>query len=408
MKVKQVYEILNSIAKETLGETAVVNEDLTNVVDIGTAILSTGDNCVDNYVKKLVNHIGKVIFVDRSYRGKAPNVLMDGWEYGSILEKIDCDMPSSVENKSWELTDGTTYNQDTFNSPTNVRAKFFNSRTTFEVDMSYTEMQVRESFTNASQLNAFFSMIETKIRNRFTMDYTNLIMRTINNFSMATVYSEFSDKYQSATKDFNFGNNSGVRAINLLGLYKEKVDSTSNLTAETCLTDLEFLKFAAKQIALTSERMECMSTLFNIGGKQRFTPKEKQHLVLLSEFSKSVDVYLQSTVFHNEYVKLPNSETVVFWQGSGTDFNYDSTSALHITTKNLVDKEGAAVSNAVEMKMSGVLGCIFDYEALGVCNKDNRVPSHFNAKGEFTNFFYKSDAQYFNDYDENFVLFFVA
>lgn len=406
MKVNQIYEILNSINTESMGGSAVINEDLSNVVEVGTTILLAMGT--DNYVRSLVNHIGRVIFVDRKYRGKAPNVLMDGWEFGSILEKIDCDMPEVQENESWNLQNGTTYNQDTFNAPTNVRAKFFNGKTTFEVDLSYTEMQIKESFSNVVQLNAFFSMIEAKITNTLTMSYSNLIMRTINNFAAATVYSEFSDVLSSDTHLFNFGNNSGVRAVNLLGLYKEKVDSESTLTPETCLTDLDFLKFASRMIMLYSERLEVMSTLFNIGGKQRFTPKEKQHLVLLSEFVKSADVYLQSVTFHEEFTKLPNAETVVFWQGSGSDFAFSSTSQLNITTTKLINKAGSDPKKSEQMIINGVIGCLFDRDALGVCNKDNRVPSHYNAKGEFVNFFYKSDAQYFNDYDENFVLFFVA
>ena len=406
MKVAQIYEILNSIKKESLGEEVVLNEDLSNVVEIGTTILNALGT--DNYVRTLVNHIGKVIFVNRTYRGKAPNVLMDGWEYGSILEKIDCDMPDSVANDSWNLQDGTSYDQDTFHAPKNVRAKFFNGKVTFEVEMSYTEMQVKESFSNVTQLNAFMSMIDTKIRNRFTLDYRNLIMRTINNFTAATIYNEFSDKLSDTTHQYNFGNNSGVRAINLLGLYKEEVAPDSILTAATCMFDTEFLKFASRQIMLTSDRMEEFSTLFNIGGKERFTPKDRQHLVLLSEFVKSADSYLQSVTFHEEFTKLPESETVIYWQGTGKDYKFSSTSLLHITTSKLINKSGEVPAAAVEMQVPGVIGCIFDRDALGVNNKDNRSPSHYNAKGEFVNFFYKSDAQYFNDYDENFVVFFVA
>lgn len=406
MEVKQIYEILNSIKKESLGETTVINEDLSNVVEVGTTILSTMG--VDNYVRSLVNHIGRVIFVNRTYKGKAPNVLMDGWEYGSILEKIDCDMPESVANDSWNLHDGTSYDQDTFHAPKNVRAKFFNGKVTFEVEMSYTELQVKESFSNATQLNAFFSMIDTKIRNRFTLDYRNLIMRTINNFSAATIYNEFSDVLNSETHKYNFGTSSGVRAINLLGKYKEKIAPTSELTAETCLSDLNFLKFAAREMMLISDRLADMSTLFNIGKRERFTPKEKQHFVLLSEFAKSADVYLQSVTFHEQFTELPDAETVVYWQGTGTDYNFSSTSLIHITTNKLFNKSGAAAEQSVEMIIPGIIGCIFDHDALGVNNKDNRSPSHYNAKGEFVNFFYKSDAQYFNDYDENFVVFFVA
>ena len=112
MKITQLHTLINAVTQEVLGETAVVQEDLSNVVDIGKTIVDS-DN-VDNYVKKLVNHIGKVIFDNRVYTGSIPSVLMDGWEFGSILEKITSDLPVAGENGSWELEDGKFYNQDIF------------------------------------------------------------------------------------------------------------------------------------------------------------------------------------------------------------------------------------------------------------------------------------------------------
>ena len=102
MKIEQVYSLVNASTKEILGETDIVAQDLSNIVDIGTSIINS--NNVDNYVKSLVDHIGKVIFVNRPYSGSVPGVLMDKWEFGSVLEKISADLPEAVENKSWELT----------------------------------------------------------------------------------------------------------------------------------------------------------------------------------------------------------------------------------------------------------------------------------------------------------------
>ena len=155
MTINQIYELVNAATSEILGESAVVAEDLSNVVDIGTEIFNA--NAVDNYVRSLVNHIGRVIFVNRPYAGNVPSVLMDGWEYGSVLEKITADLPEATENESWELTNGESYDPNIFYKPT-VSAKFFNKRVTFEIPMSFTERQVKESFSNATQLNGFLSM----------------------------------------------------------------------------------------------------------------------------------------------------------------------------------------------------------------------------------------------------------
>ena len=152
MKVIQLHTLVNAVTQEILGETGVVAEDLSNVVDIGKTIIDS-DN-VDNYVKKLVNHIGKVVFVNRLYTGGVPSVLMDSWEYGSILEKISADLPEATINETWALEDKKDYSPDVFYKPS-VSAKFFNSKVTFEIPMSFTEIQVKESFSSKEQLNGF-------------------------------------------------------------------------------------------------------------------------------------------------------------------------------------------------------------------------------------------------------------
>lgn len=405
MKVTQVYALVNEMHKEFVGSETIVKEDLSNVVDIGKEILGATD--VDNYVKRLIDKVGKVIFVNRQYAPILPSVLMDGWEYGSILQKIDADSPEAIENPKWKLENGQRYEQDTFTAPSGVRSKFFNDRTTFQVPISYTEDQVKESFNSPSQLNAFFSMIETKIENSMAIKYSGLIRATINNFTAATIYNEFSDVYSAETFNYNFGERSGIRAVNLLGMYHgEGYDKEKVLTPQTCLKNLDFLKYASYKIMLWSDRMKDMSTLFNIGKKERFTPKDKQHIVLLSEFSRAADVYLQSDTFHNELTRLPAHETINFWQGTGTDYAFASTSDIHTASK-CIAKSGDTAS-VIESNVSGILGVIFDRDALGVTNIKRKTTNHYNANGDFMNFWHKSDAGYFNDYDENFVVFFVA
>lgn len=391
MTVTQIYSILNTVIGETTGKTDLVKEDLSNIVEVGTELFNNADK--DKYVKSLLNHIGRVIFVNREYKGSAPSVLMDGWEYGSVAQKIQAELPDSVENESWELTDGETYNQDIFNAPT-VSEKFFNSKVTYEIDMSFAERQVKQSFDNAGQMNSFFSMIENRIRMRRTIDFENLIRRTINNFIGATALNGITD----VTKP---GNSTSVKAINLLKEYNDKF--TKTIKANVALFDLDFVKYAAYRLMLVSDRMVSASSLFNIGGKVRFTPKDLQHIVLLSEFRNAANVYLQSDTFHNELTKLPDSEPMNYWQGTGTTYEFDKTSTINVTVK-----DPASPSTTKDVSISGILGVIFDRDALGVCNVDNRITTHYNAKAEFYNNFYKNDAQYFNDWNENFVMFYIA
>lgn len=387
MNVKQVKNLVNTATNEALGREVVVAEDLSNVVDLGDELFNA--NAVDNYVRSLVNHIGRMIFVDRAYRGSAPSVLMDGWEFGSVLEKVQADLPLATENESRELENGTSYDPNIFYAP-KVSAKFFNKRVTFEVPMSFTEKQVKESFSNAQQMNGFMSMLYNAIEKAMTVKIDALTMRTINNMTGETLYSEYNAG--------NYGESSGVRAVNLLYLYNQR-HPEANLTAEQALTTPEFIRFASLTMKNYIKRLSKMSTLFNVGGKERFTPADLLHVVLLSDFESSAEIYLYDGQgqFNVDNVRLPRAETVPYWQGSGTSYAFGDTSKINITTSD------AHVINA-----SGILGVMFDRDALGVTNLDRRVTSNYNPKAEFFTNWYKFDAGYFNDLNENFVVFFVA
>lgn len=394
MEMKQIAEFTNTVIQETLGETAVIQENLSNVVDIGTEIFN--NNAFDAYVKTLINHIGKVVFVDRPYAGSAPSVLMDGWEYGSVLEKISSEMPTAVENPSWNLVDGQSYDPHVFNQP-KASAKFFNKRTTFEIDRSITELQVKQSFSNAQQLNAFISMLLNETEKALTVRMDSLIMRTINNMILETVLDSFPATTAGTSPDLTGGTT--VKAVNLLYMYNQRFGKT--LTADEAMTEPAFIRFAAFQIGLYSDRMTRISTLFNAGGMQRFTPRDLQHIVYLSEFVRAADVYLQSDTFHDNFTRITEGESIPYWQGSGTDYALASTGQISGIP---VSEAGKETPTPVVVK--NVLAVIFDRDALGVANFDRRVTTQYNAKAEFTNYFYKQDAGYFNDLNENFVVFF--
>lgn len=385
MDVKQIYTLANTATGEALGQSNVLKEDLSNLVDVGTSVINA--NAVDNYVRSLVNLVGRMIFVDRVYRGNVPSVLMDGWEFGSVLEKIAADLPAATENESWLLNDQQSYDPNVFYSPT-VTAKFFNKRVTFEIPRSFTERQAKESFNNATQLNGFISMLYTAVENSMTVKIDELIMRTINNMIGETVHDDFGSNSISST--------SHVKAVNLLYLYNQRY-SGATITAAQALTTPEFIRFAAYHMGLYKSRLSKMSTLFNAGGKERFTPADRLHFVTLADFQQAADVYLQSDTYHDEFTRLPAAETVPYWQGSGTGYAFTDTGKVYITT-----------ASGDDVTVTGVLGVMFDRDALGVSNLDRRVTTNYNPKAEFYTNWYKFDAGFFNDLNENFVVFFVA
>ena len=387
MEVKQIHALMNTVTGEVLGKSDLVAEDLSNVVDVGTEIFAA--DAVDNYVKSLVNHIGKVIFVNRPYSGIAPSVMRDGWEYGSVLEKLTVSkLPEAEENESWELTNGKSYDPNIFYKP-EVSTKFFNKRVTFDIPMSFTKDQVKESFSNAEQLNSFISMIYTAIDKSMTVKTDSLILRTIDSLIGDTLHSEFPDATYSAS--------SGVRAVNLLKLYNDKFSAT--LTPAQAITNPEFIRFSAYIMGLYQRRMTGISTLYNVGGTDKFTPTDRLHTVLLADFAAAAGVYLYdgNGQFKTENIQLPKAEIVPYWQGSGKKFDFADTSKIDTTT-----------GSGNKVTASGILGVMFDHEALGVANLAKDVDAYYNGKARFWNNFYHYTAGYWVDLNENGVVFFVA
>ena len=378
MTVQQIYELMNKVTGEALGEGNVLAEDLTNIVQIGDAIQNVMG--LDNYVRSLVDHIGRTIFVDRVYSGRTPSILRDGWEYGSILEKVAYQgLPEAQENEAWNLQDGAVYEENQFYQP-KVTVKFYNDAVTFMIPMSFTEMQVKSSFSNAGQLNGFISMIRNAIANSMTVKIDELIRRALNNFISEVVYT-----------------NDGVTYVKLLTLYNNTlpdIGGATPITAEEFMRTPDAMKFAINKFYNYIDYLAVMNTRFNLGHQPRFTPKERLQVIMLSAFKNAASVYLDSDTFHEEYVALPQAESIPYFQGSGTSFAFEDISNINVTN-----------SYGHSVNVDNIVAIMFDKDAVGVANQDTHVTNKWNAVGEFWNEWVKAKMSLWNDTNENFIVF---
>lgn len=392
MEVKQIASVLNDVFKEVTGQlvpqydgetelepVAIIKEDLSDIVTVGQKVLSS--SWKDNYVKTLIDRIGREVFVDRVYTGYAPNVLMDSWEYGSIMAKYRCKMFEAEENPAWNLTKGQTVNQFEY-MPPEVIQKFYNFKSSWQIACSFPEVQIEESFTSAAAMNRFIGMIETTIGNSKRIDIDALIMRTINNFIAEKIYAS-----------------NGV--IDLLEEYNETLDIP--ISAAKAMRSKEFFRFSALQIKLYVTRFVAPSALFNVGDDGdaiiNFTPGEMGHLVLHNDFATAIEVYLQSDTYHDELVKISKYETVPFWQIQGDKYQFANTSRINVKCAS------STTETTKNVDRNYILGTLFDRDALGVLCENQRTKSSYNANGEYYNNFYKYDSENFNDLTENGIVF---
>lgn len=373
MTVDQIYTILNTINGEVAQGAALVNEDLSNVVDVGTTVFNS--SWKDNYVKSLIDQIGKMIFVQRPYRGFAPSILRNDWEYGSILAKVRAHDFEAKANPSWALTAGQTVNQFEYNPPT-ITQSFWNHKETWQIECSFAEQQVKSAFTSVQQLNSFFSMIESIIDSSRTQKIDALIQRSINNF-MAEKIAATNGVIPAAT------------------LYA--ADTGRTVTQATAHTDPDFLRYLAYLILDLKDRLKVRSELYNLGGTgyPRHTPEENLHVVLNSLYGRAMDVFMQADTFHNDLVKVGSYETVPFWQGPASSYSVADRTKIDVTI---------ASDGQTTVQKSYIVGVLFDRDAIALNNQNMRVTSAYNANGEYYNNFYKVETSLFNDLAENGVI----
>ena len=384
MKVKQIATILNTVINpEQIGETAVVNEDLSNIVDVGKALTAAGTfgENFDNFTKALIDQVGKVVFVDRVYTAQGPNLLRDSWEYGSVLQKVRCDLPDADDNKTWSLADlanGSTVDPFVITKPT-VKAKYFNSKTTFEVPITLAEEQVKEAFKSPSDMNRFMSMIENRVLMKRALCTEAMSKRTLNNLIAQKIHAK-------------------SNVVNLLKDYNTAY--TKTLTAATCLSDPDFLKYCAKTIMMYKKYIAEASMLYNNDGYVTFTPEDRLEFTVLSEFSKDLQVYMYADTYNKEFVQLDGYSEVAYWQGSGTNNAFNEISKIDV-------KALTADGTEFTVAQTGVVAVMYDRDAAAICNENERVTSIYNPKAEYWNYFYKYDCAYMNDTAENCIVFII-
>lgn len=375
-KVEQIYTLVNETAKESMGEKAIAVKDVSTLIALGDSVLASNID-TENFLNTLVDRIARTVFSVRQYESDTEGMVRHPFEFGCIVQKIYVDLPEAKENNSWEIgKDGYTPVFAPVIKPT-AKQKLFNGITTWEVDVTIPDYMLRTAFTNETSMATFIDAIFTAMDNMMTL--------ALENNANLTRASFIARKIHGAKP---------CGAINLLHEYNTLTNA--KLTVETALMNAEFLAWASRSINLWVKRMSKMSVLFNEENYKRHTPKDKLVVNLLQDFTSACDTFLGANTFHDELVKLPMYDSVAYWQGAGTSFEFNDTSAINIK-----------IDDTTTVAKTGVIGVIYDYEAMGVTLNERRSTSERNNHDEYTNYYNKANIGYFNDMSENGIVFYL-
>lgn len=375
-KVEQIYTLVNETAKESMGEKAIAVKDVSSLIALGDSVLSSASD-TENFLNTLVDRIARTVFSVRRYETDTEGMVRHPFEFGCIVQKIYVDMPEAKQNNSWEIgKEGYTPVFAPVIKPT-AKQKLFKGITTWEVDVTIPDYMLRTAFLNETSMATFIDAIFTAMDNMITLALENNANLTRASF---------------IARKIKGGKPCG--AINLLHEYNTL--TSASLTVESAMMNAEFLAWASRAINLWVKRMSKMSVLFNEEGYKRHTPKDKIVVNLLQDFTSACDTFLGANTFHDELVKLPMYDSVAYWQGAGTSFDFNDTSAINVK-----------IDESTTIAKKGIIGVVYDYEAMGVTLNERRSTSERNNHDEYTNYYNKANIGYFNDMSENGIVFYL-
>lgn len=374
-EVTQVFEIVNELAKQAYGMTDLTATDAT-FVSVGNQVLKS-DETVDMWHKVLADRIAKTAICVREYAVNDEGIRKEGIDFGIALQRIYIDMTRASKNTTWNSADEEHSDPYRKSSPA-VTQGIFSKLATWEHDITIPDRQLTTAFTSAASMGAFLSGLYVEFQNDVTASYEQMA-----DLCRASGIAMF---------------HTSGKSVNLLAKYNASNNAT--LKAADCLTDRDFLRFASCEINLTVNRFRRMSTLFNPVGRRTFTPKDNCIVTMLDDYASRAAFYLESDTYHKDLVSLPGYTTIPYWQGSGTDYSFANTSAINVkhTTKD----------GNVTTSLSGIIGMVYDSDAMGATIDHRRIKTVRNDADEYTNYFAKADVGYYNDGHFNGMVFYVA
>lgn len=368
MAIKQIYDIVNSVNKQTMGLTDIAVVDELGLISLGQTVLTT-NGLADTWLNSLAQRIGRTIISFREYKSKYSDMVLDSLQWGNIVQKIKVSMPEATEDESYNLVNGESVDMYKVANP-KVTQSFFTTETPYQFYVTVKRTQLQEAFTSEGAMNGFIAAIYGEVQNAIELSLESLARNCINNY-LAEIQST-------------------NRVINLLDLYNTETNKA--LTVNTCKHDKDFLAFCVSRINLYSKYMENMSTMYNDGTQTRHTPKSLQVLRVLEDFESRLETVLQYQAFKDGYVKLNNYHTTSFWQSIK--------SPSHVHVKRASDKAD------INYGTYEILAVLYDRDALGLFKKDAwNSTTPFNSAGGYYNTYYHHKELYFNDLSENFVVF---
>lgn len=359
MELTQISTLLNdTLVPNYLGQETTIAEDLSNVVELGTAMANlTGDE-VKNFAGDFIVGVARNVFDTRRFKSETYGLYSDAREYGGVIQRVKSRLLETSDSPIWTLENGHDYFDGKYYG-IDTDVKVYSQDTAFQIKNSIPTEMYKQYFTSADGVREFVEMIEATVKNTLTVNLNALARTTIQQFIV------------SASEN---------RRIHLLSIYNTNAGLSGDdaLTVNDALHNAPFLRWAAEQIVRLRDMVQEYNEKYNDGTLPTFTPEEDLRVTLLSEFARAIEFNMEADTFHRDLVSVGQYNKINFWQNQGTEL---------LPTLGVTAEVKSKVGDDPEVTVSNCVGYITDFLSMGVTARLNKITAQYIANGDYTTYF---------------------
>lgn len=381
MEITKIASLLNNTLVPNVfgGEDGVtIAEDLSNIVDLGTAIEDIDGDTLKNYAQDLVVGVFDTYVDTRSYEEETYGLFMSEIEYGGALQRVKAKLMKAYDSNIVTLVsrgkDGPDYTDGHYYG-TEWDSRLYTKDVAFKLPYSTSIEMFKKSMTSAAGVQKLFAMIEANIDTTLKVELNTLARGVLRKLILSA--------YQ------------GERVINLITTYNNKFGYTSEdagyVTVSNWSQNESFKIFCQTLVLELRKYITDINTKYNNGEVYTFTPESDSRCVLLTEFATEMDVAL-SSVYHKELVEgLGEYRTINYWQNGSEDLIPQITAVSGSVPASVHDQISEITTpgeNPEITTIDHVVGVIFDRYSAFITDKLDKVTSKYVAEEDFVTYFH--------------------
>ena len=389
----QLAVVLNAITAQATGKTGIAAVDTSSFVTVGQEALKCGYDTLNTAISQV---LGKTIFAVRPYTAKFKGLEMSEQQYGNSSRKlspIDKDFENDPSIDPAQMVDGGSIDPFVISKPLVQQENFYGTEV-YKKPLTIYDWQLDQAFSGPDQFGQFVSMMMQNASDMLEQARENTKRMTLVNLIGAVLGHYAANQNVKLVTEYNaYLGLSGQSALTWAGI---KGDAEQYQ---------RFMRFAYARIATVASMLTERSAKYHVSLPNkmimRHTPYELQRLYMLGQERYDMEAQVLADAFHDNYLKYADVETVNFWQSINTPDTINVTPSYLVTSGENV----GTVAKGAAVNKSGIFAVLMDRDAAGVVQVNERTRTAYNARGEYTNYWFSAAMRYYNSFMENCVVF---